>query len=150
MRTIFYALVLALFVCAGVSHGATYQTLIKLAQAPAPGAGESGAPAAATPAQKLVGLAAWNQLVGNSITGKEDDEILVEYYAPDGTVKSMTGNEISTGKWALVGETVCFKYTDSNDTECYKVEVLGNLVTYTDENGVGSRYEILKGNPKGL
>src|SRR5262245_59102316 len=149
MRAIFYALVLALFVCAGVSHGATYQTLIKLAQAPAPGAGESGAPAA-TPAQKLVGLAAWNQLVGNSVTGKEDDEILVEYYAPDGPVKSMTGNEISTGKWALVGETVCFKYTDSNDTECYKVEVLGNLVTYTDENGVGSRYEILKGNPKGL
>lgn len=149
MRAIFYALVAALLVCAGVSHGATYQTLIKLAQAPAPGAGESGA-AGAAPAQKLVGLAAWNQLVGNSITGKEDDEILVEYYAPDGTVKSMTGNEISSGKWALVGETVCFKYTDSNDTECYKVEVMGNFVTYTDENGVGSRYEILKGNPKGL
>jgi hypothetical protein len=62
----------------------------------------------------------------------------------------MTGNEISSGRWALVGETVCFKYTDSNDTECYRVEVMGNFVTYTDENGVGSRYEILKGNPKGL
>ena len=89
-------------------------------------------------------------MVGNSITGKEDGEILVEYYAPDGTAKSMLGNEISTGKWALVGETVCFKYADSDDTECYKVEVTGNFVTYTDENGAGSRYEILKGNPKGL
>ena len=28
--------------------------------------------------QKLVGLEAWNQLVGNSITGTEDGETLVE------------------------------------------------------------------------
>ena len=102
------------------------------------------------PAQKLVGIAAWNQLVGNSITGKENGETLVEYYAADGTAKSMTGNEISTGTWALVGEAVCFKYTDSDETECYKVEVTGNFVTYTDRNGTGNRYEILKGNPKGL
>jgi hypothetical protein len=150
MRVIFYGLVLALAVGAGVSHGATYQTLIRLAQAPAPGtpSGEAGAPAA--PAQKLVGIAAWSQLVGNSITGKEDGETLVEYYAPDGTAKSMTGNEISTGKWALVGETVCFKYTDSDDTECYKIEVMGNFATFIDENGSGTRYEILKGNPNGL
>jgi hypothetical protein len=33
--------------------------------------------------------------------------------------------------------------------ECYRVEV-GNTVTLTDEKGTGSRYEILKGNPKGL
>ena len=95
-------------------------------------------------------MAAWGQLVGNSISGKEGGENLVEYYAPDGTSKSMTGNEISTGKWALVGETVCFKYTDSSETECYRVEVMGNFVTYTDAKGTGSRYEILKGNPKGL
>src|SRR5205823_12076062 len=35
-------------------------------------------------AQKLLGIAAWNQLVGNSISGKDGDETLVEYYAPDG------------------------------------------------------------------
>ena len=40
--------------------------------------------------EKLTGTAAWNQLVGNSITGEEDGQTLVEYYAPDGTVKSMT------------------------------------------------------------
>jgi len=34
--------------------------------------------------------------------------------------------------------------------ECYKVEVTGNMLTYTDAKGSGSRYEILKGNPKGL
>jgi len=39
------------------------------------------APDTAPAEQKLVGVAAWGQLVGNSITGKEDDETLVEYYA---------------------------------------------------------------------
>jgi hypothetical protein len=99
--------------------------------------------------QKLVGLAAWNALVGNSISGKEDGKDVVEFYAADGTAKSMTDNEISTGKWALVGDTVCFKYPDE-DTDCYKMEVNGNSVTFTDDKGAGTRYEILKGNPKGL
>jgi hypothetical protein len=99
--------------------------------------------------KKLTGMEAWSQLVGNSITGKEDGETLVEYYAPDGTVKSMIGNEITTGTWALVGDTVCFKYPEE-EIDCYKLEVIGNSVTMTDSSGDGSRYEILKGNPKSL
>jgi len=95
-------------------------------------------------------VAAWSQLVGNSITGQEDGKTLVEYYAPDGTAKSMLDNEISSGKWVLVGETICFQYTDQKEMECYKLEVMGNTVTLTDQQGTGSRYEILKGNPKGL
>jgi hypothetical protein len=158
MRTTFCAVAIGLLLCVAPSANAAGQSLIELAQAaPAPGAPAvepappaPAAPATAAPAQKLVGIAAWNQLVGNSITGKEDGETLVEYYAPDGTTKSMTGNEISTGQWALVGEAVCFRYTDPPETECYKVEVTGNFVTYTDEKGTGTRYEILKGNPKGL
>ena len=89
-------------------------------------------------------------MVGNSITGNEGGKTLTEYYAPDGTAKSMTGNEISTGNWMLMGEVVCFKYTDEPKAECYKVEVLGNTLTMYDEKGSGTRYEILKGNPKGL
>jgi hypothetical protein len=112
------------------------------AQAPAP-------PETAPAMQKLTGVAAWGQLVGNSITGEEDGETLVEYYAADGTAKSMLGNEISSGKWVLVGETVCFQY-DQEEMECYKLEVTGNTVTLTDQDGTGTRYEILKGNPKGL
>ena len=98
---------------------------------------------------KLVGVAAWNALVGNSTTGMEDGEVLVEYYAPDGTAKSMLGDEIVTGRWALVGEAVCFQYTD-DDMECYKVEVMGDSVTFIDSKGTRTRYDILKGNPKGL
>jgi hypothetical protein len=105
---------------------------------------------AASAQEKLVGVTAWNALVGNSISGMEDGEVLVEYYAPDGTAKSMLGNEIVAGKWALVGETVCFQYSDDKDMECYKVEVTGNSATFIAPNGTGSRYEILKGNPKGL
>jgi hypothetical protein len=116
--------------------------VLKLAQA--------ASPLESATAQRLVGVAAWNTLVGNSLTGKEDGETLVEYYAPDGTAKSMLGNEISTGKWALVGETICFQYSDQNEMECYKLEVMGNTATFTDQKGTGTRYEILKGNPKGL
>ena len=88
--------------------------------------------------------------MGNSITGKEDGETLVEYYAADGTAKSMHGNEISTGQWALVGETICFRYADEKEMECYRLDVMGNTVTFTDKSGTGSRYEIVKGNPQGL
>jgi hypothetical protein len=118
----------------------------------APAATTAAAPAAVAPdaGAKLIGLAAWGQLVGNSITGQESGKTLVEFYAPDGTAKSMSGNEISTGKWALAGDTVCFKYEDDDKPECYRVEVAGNTATYYDAKGSGSRYEILKGNPKGL
>ena len=154
MRTTLSIAALALTLC-----------LPALAQAPqgdAPAAAAPAAPpataapaatqAAAAPAaaQKLVGLAAWNQIVGNSITGTEDGKVVVEHYMADGSAKSMTGNEISTGKWAISGEAVCFKYGDDDKPECYRVEVNGTTVTYYDEKGSGSRYDILKGNPKGL
>jgi hypothetical protein len=142
MRSHLVGMTAALLMSVG-SCGASAQGVLKLAQA-------APAPETTPAAQKLTGMAAWSQLVGNSITGQEDGQILVEYYAPDGTAKSMLGNEISSGKWVLVGETICFQYTDQKEMECYKLEVMGNTVTFTDQKGTGSRYEILKGNPKGL
>ena len=53
------------------SLAAAAQGVHRLAQA----AQTTETPAAA----KLVGVAAWNELVGNSITGKEDGKTLVEY-----------------------------------------------------------------------
>src|ERR1700737_4421648 len=104
MRLHLAGMTIALLTAVG-SSGASAQGVIKLAQAAA-------APGTTPAAQKLVGVAAWGHLVGNSITGKEDGETLVEYYAPDGTAKSMLGNEISTGQWALVDDTFFFKYAD--------------------------------------
>src|SRR3984893_20394 len=139
MRNVTCFLAVALVIFIGATAASAESGVQQLAQAsPAP----SG--------QKLVGLDAWNQLVGNSITGKEDGETLVEYYAADGTAKSMMGNQISTGQWALVGDTVCFRYADEKEMECYRLDVMGNTVTFTDKSGTGSRYEIVKGNPQGL
>ena len=73
----------------------------------------------------------------------------MEYYAADGTSKSMSGNKISTGRWTFGGERVCFKYTDE-PRDCYKVEVSGDVVTFYDKDGSGLRYTLLKGNPKKL
>ena len=126
-----------------ISPALSGERLPQLAQA-------SPAPETAPAAQKLVGVAAWKELVGNSISGEEDGEPLVEHYAADGTVKSMLGSDISTGKWALVGETVCFQYADEKEMECFRLEVAGNTATFTDQSGRGTRYEIRKGNPKGL
>jgi hypothetical protein len=144
MRNVLFPVAIATMISLGVSAQALAQET-----APPPAAAPAPAPAPA-PAAKLLGIAAWSQVVGNSITGKEDGKTLTEYYSADGTAKSMTGNEISTGKWVLVGETVCFQYTDEKEMECYKLEVAGNTLTYTDAKGSGSRYEILKGNPKNL
>jgi hypothetical protein len=124
------------------------------APAPAPAATPASPPAtppgAAAAAQTLTGLAAWNQLVGNSISGTEDGKPLTEYYTADGTAKSMNGDEISNGKWAVVGNLTCFKYAGDDKPECYRIEVIGDTVTYYDEDGTGTRYQLLKGNPKGL
>jgi hypothetical protein len=100
--------------------------------APPASAAPTAAPVSAAPAApvRLVGLAAWSALVGNSISGMEDGKPLVEHYAANGTAKSMLGNEISSGTWALVGETVCFKY--DSETECYRLEVIDNTATFTD------------------
>lgn len=121
----------------------------------APSAGTSAqaaanpAAAAAAPSAKLTGRAAWNALVGNSITGDEDGETLVEYYAPNGTAKSRSGKELSTGKWTLRGEQVCFKYP-GYDADCYRIEVDGEVATFYESDGSSSQYTMLKGNPKKL
>jgi hypothetical protein len=117
----FLCAVLVLIASAGICVRAESDEAMKIARAdpnaPAatPGPAQSGAPE-----QKLVGLAAWNKLVGNSISGTEDGQPLTEYYAPDGTAKSMLGSEISTGTWMLVGEVICFKYPDDDKPECYR------------------------------
>ena len=145
MRTLVCA-ALVLIASAGICVQAESDAATKIAQA------DSNAPAAApAPAQsgaaeqKLVGIAAWNKLVGNSTSGTEDGQALIEYYAPDGTAKSMLGSEISTGNWMLAGE-----YPDDDKPECYKLEVAGDTATMYDEKGSGTPYQILKGNPKGL
>lgn len=110
------------------------------AQTPAP------APA---PAAKVTGMAAWSQLVGNTVAGKIDGKDYAEFYLPDGTVKTMEDSTLATGKWSLEGDKVCFVYP-KEDKECYAVELAGDDVTFSDKSGSGVRLKLLKGNPKNL
>jgi hypothetical protein len=99
----------------------------------------------------LTGLAAWSAVVGNTITGKDSDGLsLSEFYGPDGTVKQLDDDETATGKWVVRGENVCFKFPREKEENCYKVEVIGDIVTFIDEDGDGKRYTILSGNAKKL
>ncbi|HEV2571837.1 MAG TPA: hypothetical protein VGU72_08875 [Beijerinckiaceae bacterium] len=111
------------------------------------------APATALQDQALKGVAAWQKLIGNSISGKDEDgNPLTEYYLADGTVKQLADDETATGKWVIKGEKVCFTFPDDDEDEeaCYNVTVDGTVATFADDNGSGRRYQILPGNPKRL
>ena len=123
---------------AGFAHAQT-------APAPAP----TPAPAAPTPPAPLTGLQAWVALVGNTVSGKVDGKDYVDYYMTDGTVKTMEGSQLSTGKWSLEGQQVCFKYP-REQRDCYTMEVVGKVVTFKSKDGTGLRFDILEGNAKNL
>ncbi|MDH7795491.1 hypothetical protein QBC99_001554 [Beijerinckia sp. GAS462] len=109
--------------------------------------------AAAAPDQPLSGPTAWQKLIGNSISGKDEDgNPLTEYYLADGTVKQLVDDATATGKWVIKGDKVCFTFPDDEEDEeaCYNVTVDGTIATFTDDEGSGRRYEILPGNPKRL
>ena len=57
---------------------------------------------------------------------------------------------VTSGKWALRGAKACILYSGDKEETCYNIEVFGDVATFTDEDGDGTRYTILKGNPKGL
>ncbi len=121
------------------------------ARPPAPAVAQAP-PAAVAAAGKLKGMDAWAALVGNTVAGKNSDgDALFEYYRPDGTLKQLDDETVTAGKWALRGQKVCIVYSGSEDDEtCYQVEVFGDAATFTDDDGDGQRYKILKGNAKGL
>ena len=118
--------------------------------APLPVAPAAPPPATAPAGQKLAGLAAWKTLVGNSVTGKSDDDDLVEYYAKNGTVKQRIGDDTSTGKWTMKGQKICFDYGNDEDETCYRVKVLGTTAIFTDDDGNDLVYAIVPGNAKKL
>ena len=128
-------------------HGAAATPAPVAPPAPAPAPAAVAAPA---PSKKLKGLAAWSALVGNTSKGQSDGEELYEFYAKNGTVKQMVGEDKASGKWVLKGETVCFDYDNGDGETCYSVAVSGNQVTFTDEDDNDLTYEILAGNAKKL
>ena len=116
---------------------------------PAPGAAPPAAAATPAPAGKVTGLAAWTLLVGNSVSGKVDGEEYTDFYMENGTVKTLHGSTLSSGKWTFEDGRACFMYP-KEDPDCYRVEVDGDVVNFTDKSGSGTRLMLEKGNPKKL
>ena len=115
------------------------------AVAPVPAA----AAAAPAPAGKVTGLAAWMLVVGNSISIRFEGEDRTEFYMENGTVKTLHGSTLSSGKWTFEDGRACFMYP-KEDPDCYRVEVDGDVVNFTDKSGSGTRLMLEKGNPKKL
>ena len=107
------------------------------------------APPAAAASKTLTAGEAWLTIIGNTLTGKIDGNVVYEYYRKDGTLTLMEGSELTKGKWTLEGEKVCFKYPDE-DKDCNTVSRTGDDVTLTGTKGKGLRLKLLQGNPKNL
>jgi hypothetical protein len=107
-------------------------------------------PPASPPApEKLTGMAAWTALVGNTVVGIVEGKELVDYYLPDGTVKSLADKQLVVGKWALEGDKICFTYP-TEPKDCYAMEVVGDTATFTAPTGQAIRAQIQKGNARNL
>ena len=123
------------------------------AAAPAPAAPATqpapAAPPARAPAAKLSGIAAWNAIIGNTISGKKDGDDFDYYVKADGTIVWLDDGDIETGTWALEGEKICVTFPDE-DKECYKISMDGDVINFLDDDGSGFRGTLLKGNPKKL
>lgn len=112
--------------------------------------GGQSAAATAPPADKtMTGAEAWLTLIGNTVTGKVDGEVIFEHYRKDGTLALLEGSEITKGKWSLEGERVCFKYPDE-DKDCQTITRTGDEVTFKRKDKSGYRLKVLQGNPKNL
>ena len=116
--------------------------------------GDAGAPAAPPPAaggdgKALSGPEAALSLVGNTLTGKFDGELIFEFYRKDGTAGLLSGSDISKGKWSVEGEKICTKYPDE-DKECFTITRTGDDVTLIGPKGKGYRLKVVAGNPKNL
>lgn len=118
------------------------------AEAGAASSGNQAATAAPPPADKTItGAEAWLSIIGNTVTGKVEGEVIFEYYRKDGTLTLLEGTEKTKGKWSLEGEKVCFKYPDE-DKDCQTVTRTGDEATFMRKNKSGYRLKVLEGNPK--
>jgi hypothetical protein len=99
---------------------------------------------------RLTGRAAWETVVGNTLTGESSGTTFHEFVRDDGTTSLLADGDVTAGLWTTEGGVkVCFKYGDE-DKVCYTLVVNGDEVTFTDSDGTDLRATLLPGNPKDL
>lgn len=111
----------------------------------------SATPGASAPtADKRTGLAGWEALKGNTITGRSASATYSEYFDPAGAVRLVDADGLSTGTWTVQNNKVCFDFPDDDEHSCTAFEVTGTSGTATEDDGSVLRFDILPGNSKGL
>jgi hypothetical protein len=99
---------------------------------------------------KLIGRAAIDKLIGNTMSGTAQGSPYFAFYDKDGTVRMQIGGDLQSGKWTIDGDDLCEEFPDDEDETCYHLELEGNSGVMTDEDGTAYKIEIIPGNPKKL
>jgi hypothetical protein len=148
MHPLISALAAPLMVAALVAGSATAMAQGTPAQ---PSAVTPSEPPAMSDPKQLTGLAAWEKVVGNSITGMVEGRSFTEYYAKDGTVKFRIDGKTSVGRWLVDGDGICFEYP-GDPRECFRLTLSdGKDVVWTDGKGViDNRGTLAEGNAENL
>jgi hypothetical protein len=96
------------------------------------------------------------KLVGNTISGVEDEETYSEYLKQDGKIAGFAPSGKYTGRWRIADDQICFFYdgagktvTSAKDWECSFVAIDGSKITW-DPGPDASESTLIAGNPKGL
>lgn len=109
-----------------------------------PAARAEDAPAA------LTGTAAWERILGNTVSGTTPDGPYDEVFAPGGRLTIVDGDGKADGTWRWQGDRLCTRVDGEDEDECRTVSVTGAAGAFTDSAGSRYPFEIRPGNPKGL
>jgi hypothetical protein len=101
---------------------------------------------------KLIGRAAIDKLIGNTMSGTAQGSPYFAFYDKDGTVRMQRDGAVSTGQWSSDGEGLCEEFPEDEDETCYTLALDGDGATgiMTDADGVAYMIGILPGNSRKL
>lgn len=100
--------------------------------------------------ESVSGVAAWERLKGNTITGKVGGQAFSEFFDSAGGVRYVDKDGLSTGTWAVQTQKICFDFPDDDDRSCSTFTVKGESGSAVDDDGETMHFSIEPGNSKGL
>jgi hypothetical protein len=100
---------------------------------------------------KLVGVAAQEAVVGNTLVGTILDKgMTIIYFDADGAVRIKQDQKVDVGKWSFTATDVCFDYNRPIGPECVGFEVKGSKATIIHDGQPLGELFIVKGNAENL
>jgi hypothetical protein len=96
------------------------------------------------------------QLVGNTLTGTDDEGPFFQFLSPDGTFRGTRKEDFFTGTWQIANDQFC-THLDEDDGEnkgwdCTAVTLIDDKVYWSGEVDQNDTPEatVIAGNPRGL